>query len=378
MAIGRRMTVMLIVWLMVPGPLDFAGTSVAADNPEIDSAIKEVAKAAKKARVDSDFKLLVDQLLKISGDAVNDDGYTDAARALSMAGDFARKSGSNQLIFRVKQKTDEVRVLSREFKQLAGDVRKLADDANDPSANQAIGLFRCVGQGQWSVGGRLLAKSKVDPFMEIGRGEIAQPKVVAEQVNLARKWQSAPIEDEWLKHGALLRAHHWYATAYRTEPEGPARNALQESLRALPVMYLTDMKEDSVGEGPWGLGKYGARGSLTTGSIAVDGHPYALALGVHPHDNASFNVRYKLNGEYRTLTAGCGLCDSEVGFSGTLVFSVLGDGRQLWVSRPVKNRRDAEFATINVKGVQNLEICCRALGSAHAAHAVWLDPYLAR
>lgn len=349
--------------------------SHAADQAEIDAAIREASKASKSAVVYADARSLVEQLLTTTADALASDLYSDALRAVKLAGDIARSSGNNQLAYRVSLKAEEVRVQTREFRQFSSAVKRLAEKADDPDANLSVGLYRSLGQGQWELGGRLLQRSRQAPFPQIGSGEIAQPTDIAEQIALALSWQSASIENNWLKQAALNRAYYWYSLAYR-QATGTQLEALYAKLGTLPIRSLSDLREEVVENGPWGFGKYGDNGRRRP--ILVDGFPYELGLGVHPPFAGNFRVRYKLDGQYRTLTTGCGLCDNRVAFAGTITFSVVGDGRVLWTSKPVKKGSDAEFATINVKGVQVLDLVCNSARRHVDGHGVWLDPWLSK
>ncbi|MDB5345241.1 MAG: hypothetical protein JWP89_3618 [Schlesneria sp.] len=365
------------MYLAIVGLALLAGTVSAAEKSAIDTAIKDVLKASKKANVDTDFKPLVEQLLKITDDAIDEDNYPDAARAMTMAADMARKAGNNQLAYRASQKSEEVKILAKEYKQLAPALKKLASDENDVKANRAVGLFRCLGQRRWGEGADLLSKTNDDRLKEIGRQEVAPPASPQDEFALATEWQEAAVADNgWLQQSMLRRAHHWAAKAFRQTPSGAEHDKIYEVMSTLPIMYLTDMREVIVKSGPWGLGKYGDNG--TGRRITVDDIKYDLAFGVHPPSDDSFVIRYKINGQYRTLNAGCGLCDSEGEFGGTIAFSIVGDGRQLWSSQAVKKRRDAQFATVNVKGIQTLELRCEAKGNSVGGHGVWLDPCLSK
>lgn len=112
--------------------------------------------------------------------------------------------------------------------------------------------------------------------------------------------------------------------------------------------------------------------------ITLDGVKYPFGLGMHPEQGQPFIVKYELKGAYRTLTTGCGVNGSSPGQSSPLIFTVTGDGRQLWKSAPIKTLTDVEFATINVKGVKVLELRTECTGGRDGAHACWLDPVVSK
>jgi hypothetical protein len=61
-----------------------------------------------------------------------------------------------------------------------------------------------------------------------------------------------------------------------------------------------------------------------------------------------------------------------------VTFSVFGDGHLLWKSRPVSSQADADHCKVSVKGVDQLTIEVDCPGFPGRAHAVWIDPYVAR
>ena len=352
----------------------FRSVCATATDKASSAAIADVLKDSKKAIEATDFKGLAIRLLQIADAAAKGDNFTDAEKAMKFAADFAQKSGKNQILHRVGQKTEEVKTLGREYKTIAGAIKRLASNPNDASANRAVGLFRSAGQEQWSVGAAFLEKSGDERLIAIAKGEIAESMSIADELALGEKWkEAAESESKWLQQQMYRRAHHWYAKAFRATPEGQERETLRDRMmKELPIMYLSDMQEEIVADGGWAYAKYGR-----DGAIKIDGEKYDLGISMHPLGDGSFRVRFKLNGNYRTLNTGCGLCDSNNAFSGSKIhFVIWGDGKPIWKSSPFRNRKDAEFSNINVKGVQTLEIRTECEGLGFGGDAVWLDPFL--
>jgi hypothetical protein len=59
-----------------------------------------------------------------------------------------------------------------------------------------------------------------------------------------------------------------------------------------------------------------------------------------------------------------------------LTFVVLGDGRELWRSKPVHSQRDQQRCDIIVRDVDVLTLEVRCPGFPGGAHAVWFEPHL--
>lgn len=59
-------------------------------------------------------------------------------------------------------------------------------------------------------------------------------------------------------------------------------------------------------------------------------------------------------------------------------FLVLGDGKTLWTSQPVKTSGSLQSCTVSVDGVEVLELRAHWPGRAEGAYAVWVEPQVAR
>ena len=66
----------------------------------------------------------------------------------------------------------------------------------------------------------------------------------------------------------------------------------------------------------------------------------------------------------------------QIGVTPAAVFEVLGDGKRLWESAPVRRAGEPQQCRVAVEGVDVLELRVRAEGSYWSLHAVWLEPRL--
>ena len=114
------------------------------------------------------------------------------------------------------------------------------------------------------------------------------------------------------------------------------------------------------------------RGVFFTGSLLqLEGRGYANGICAH----APSSVTTTLDGKWRTLKFAYGLQD---GGTGSVVFVVKGDGKELFRSALVKDhvRRDAE---IDVDGVKTLELITEDGGDDNRSdHSIWIEPKLTR
>jgi hypothetical protein len=89
-------------------------------------------------------------------------------------------------------------------------------------------------------------------------------------------------------------------------------------------------------------------------------------------------VAYALDKNYRTLSGAAAISDSPGGASVTpLTFRIVGDGKELWRAT-MQKAGSPQGLKLSVDGVSKLELFVDCPGSAHAAHATWIDLELTR
>ena len=140
-------------------------------------------------------------------------------------------------------------------------------------------------------------------------------------------------------------------------------------------VYLADMQEFGVQMGPWRLGK-GELGDGARTPIKVNGTLSPKGLSVHPSDRAATRAAYALGGRAVTLSGAAALNDFTSEAWSPVVFTIVGDGLELWRSAPVTRARGPASFRVNVTGVKVLELRAILLGAHIGAHAVWVDPVI--
>jgi hypothetical protein len=107
------------------------------------------------------------------------------------------------------------------------------------------------------------------------------------------------------------------------------------------------------------------------GFIEVDGKFFDSGLYAHPPSGYVFS----LDGRWKRLSFSCGLQD---GHSGSVVFVVRGDGKELYRSETIKPRT-VTTKTINISGVNELELVTEDAGDGTAHDwGIWITPAIAR
>lgn len=139
--------------------------------------------------------------------------------------------------------------------------------------------------------------------------------------------------------------------------------------------YLSDLNWLSATNG-WGpVEKDRSNGELgaTDGrTITLNSVTYPKGLGVH----ANSELRYALNGAYRTFAAEVGV-DDEVGNSGSVVFQVYADGALLYDSGVLNGFSDAKSLSVDVTGKNELRLVVTTSGDNDwYDHADWANARL--
>ena len=121
------------------------------------------------------------------------------------------------------------------------------------------------------------------------------------------------------------------------------------------------------------------RNESVGGSNADDGNPLTIDGTVYPKGlgtNSISDVKLYLGGNCSTFTSTVGM-DDEVGSSGTVTFSVLGDGKTLASTPTIKGGDPAHQITADVTGVQILDLVVGDAGDGNANdHGDWAAPQL--
>lgn len=109
--------------------------------------------------------------------------------------------------------------------------------------------------------------------------------------------------------------------------------------------------------------------SFDKNTLSVGGQRYASGLGTH----ANSVIRYQLPENATEFSFIAGL-DDEVG-TADVVFTVKGDGRQLWQSPIIRGNEKAHpVQTLDIRGVKVLELEVYSSGNDHWDHADWINP----
>jgi serine/threonine protein kinase len=116
------------------------------------------------------------------------------------------------------------------------------------------------------------------------------------------------------------------------------------------------------------------------GDVSVQGKesPHGIFMHPPPPWEGSASLTYRLSGNFRTFHAEVSLNDGPPRSEVPVTFAVYGDGQLLWKSRAVRTQGDTQTCAVAVQGVDRLKIEVSCTGEPFGAHAVWIEPSLAR
>jgi hypothetical protein len=143
-----------------------------------------------------------------------------------------------------------------------------------------------------------------------------------------------------------------------------------------PRVYLADLQEFGVRNGPWPFGKNGTVNNDKP--IQVGGVPSPKGLSMHPPTAPAYAAaRYRLGRQAAVFRATTAINDTSNWCFSPAVFSVLADGKLLWQSDMIAhNHAHSQECNVDVSGVDVMELQVRCINGNHGVHAVWIEPRL--
>jgi endo-alpha-N-acetylgalactosaminidase len=161
----------------------------------------------------------------------------------------------------------------------------------------------------------------------------------------------------------------------RTGPERYSRMvcATTGATGGIAAQYLSELTEIEANLGFGKLGK-GTLGFDENPPLAFKGVKTPHGLSMHPPKQGASNVSYKLGKKFKVFLASVAINDDSMGSGSPLTFKVVGDGKELWVSKPIKAPLETQDCKVDIAKVDRLDLVVSAESSNEAAHALWIEP----
>jgi hypothetical protein len=139
--------------------------------------------------------------------------------------------------------------------------------------------------------------------------------------------------------------------------------------------FLADLEAFDVQSGPWPVTK----GDCGNGqAIQFAGARSPHGLGMHPPDAPAYaSAKFCLGKQAAVFKATVAINDTTKWCWSPAVFTVHGDGRELWRSAWIAhNHTHSQNCHVSVAGVDVLELRVECVNNNPGVHAVWLGPRL--
>jgi hypothetical protein len=207
----------------------------------------------------------------------------------------------------------------------------------------------------------------------------AQPPNAESRGDLPTSWDSRHMGVAEAMVGMELRPRRSPQSAQPPGEEGADVEPppIERIFARGPRVFLADLREFGVvAGGPWPFGKNGKVGDGRP--ITVKGVRSHHGLSMHPPWAPKFSrVRYRLGKQATRFKATAAINDSSNWCWSPATFTVWGDGRKLWQSKPLAHTMDrSDECVVDVSGVDVLELRVQVLNGSDGDHAVWFEPRL--
>ncbi|MGH9880525.1 MAG: NPCBM/NEW2 domain-containing protein, partial [Pyrinomonadaceae bacterium] len=114
--------------------------------------------------------------------------------------------------------------------------------------------------------------------------------------------------------------------------------------------------------------------NFNSGGINIAGRYFEKGIGMPTNSELEF----ELNGAYSTFAAQVGIDDEFNNREAAVEFFLLGDGKELWKSGPMKKADGAKPLKVDVKEVRRLLLRVTRIGEGGRIHADWADAKLVK
>jgi serine/threonine-protein kinase len=187
----------------------------------------------------------------------------------------------------------------------------------------------------------------------------------------------------WPSHPSVAAAPPPNATRSTPTPS-PAPTTAAVTVPALS--YLSDLAEENVQASAFGKNghlNHNGNGNLgvetATARIIVKGIQSKKGLSTLAPTGGSAIVTYHLGRRYTAFKSGVALHDGGWFSGSTVTFTIMGDGKILWQSKPIRTKEDQpQDCSISVSGVDVLELQVTCSSNNSGVWPVWLDPSVSK
>ncbi len=278
---------------------------------------------------------------------------------LALAGSAARADDADAVKERLFQAKKGYDAEAQKFRQAVGDLL----DKREEAARKA-GSKKQLDQ----------VKAERTAFEKEGELPTAVPAPTKQQLGAAR----AKLEKAYataVKDYVKLKEDAAAAAVEKEQQKFAIASALQLGKRT----YLVTLKHFDVKAKDGMFTNDGTLASKKSVNYKFNGEPAPHSISIFAPPKGTAQVKYPLDGKWLAVRATVGVPkveDSTQEPASALVFEVLGDGKSLWKSEPVKKRDEFQTCVVSVEKVKVLTLQVHCAGKPEWCRAVWFEPTL--
>jgi hypothetical protein len=241
------------------------------------------------------------------------------------------------------------------------------------AACRQLGLACALLDGDWQRGLLWLTRADDPALRRLARADAQDLYDTPEQLAVAEAWWNLAQQAEGKLRNRMLARSLWrYRQALSKLHElhqVQVQSRIDATLPGLPERdFLFFMQESELKTGDQ---------RIREEPVFVAGARSRFGLFMHAVADDSCHAAFSLAKSYRRFRGAAAIGDSANNQTKTaLTFRVVGDGRELWKSSPLKATGSSEAFDVDVTGVDKLELFVDCPGPNAFAHSAWVEPRL--
>jgi hypothetical protein len=165
---------------------------------------------------------------------LTDREYASAREVVEKLSDFCQRAKERTLRKQMQDRLVEVQRREATWQQYSKAVATLKEKRDDPEANQIVGLWRCLVEGDWKKGLPNLSRSSDARLQALAQAELGTVSGPQDQAKLGGQWfETANRFKDDLRTGMRARAGYWYQLAYKRLPSSMTKMTVEKRLAEL-------------------------------------------------------------------------------------------------------------------------------------------------
>ena len=191
----------------------------------LDVASASIQALSRKARKDTQYAAVAEAGLAIAERMIAAEKQEEALDLLTRLRSSALRSRRPELVNTYKEIVEKLKAVRVEAERIAGDLKAIEQDPDDPDLNLSVGKYLALYRGDWKTGLKMLAKSSDEVFAAAAKADLAGAGDTKTQIAMGDRWWVLASKHTKLEsQGLTERAKYWYRKAL------PSASGIERSL----------------------------------------------------------------------------------------------------------------------------------------------------